>query len=255
MRASSHRPPVVALGIWLLWHRPVVLAALVLAILGAIAAGVLTVQAGGGGALHAPALAAIVASWSVGIMVAFGGALRAVPRDAQDGVIALVCARGVRTRAYAYGRMFGLAWVVGTAIVLVTLVAGICAASVSTAVLPVLKATCAALAYGVAFAATMGPLAMAALGQRSRAAGYLSFLAVLVLPEVAASLTAATLPAGWHELTSIPAALDAVRTGIESPRANGLHATRAIAILVAIVAISWAIVGSRAAREQARWPA
>jgi hypothetical protein len=143
---------------------------------------------------------------------------------------------------------------IGLAVGGATLLAGICAISVSRPVLPALRATGGALAYCVAFAATMGPLAAAVLSMGSRVAGYLSFLALLVVPEIAASSTAAAIPSGWQELTSIPAALDAVRAGVESPCTYGLHAARALTILAAIVAISFAIVRSRSARAQARWP-
>jgi len=188
-------------------------------------------------------------------MLAFSGALRAITNDARQGVIALVCARGVRTRDYALGRMVALAAMVGLATGGATLVAAMWSISASGSALAALKTTCGAVAYCVTFAATIGPVALAALGQGSRVAGYLSFLAVLVLPELAASWTSTVLPVGWHELTSIPAALDAVRAGIESPRSEGLHAARALAVLGALIAISWAIVSSRAARAQARWDA
>lgn len=254
MRAPRRRPRVVSLGLWLLRRQPLVLAGLVLAAIGATAAAAITLQARPEAAIHAPAVAAVASAWSVGIVLAFGGALRAIPRDAQDGVLALVRARGVRTRSYAFGRTFALAAIVAIGVGGVTVVAGACAMSGSRSVLPALRATCGGLAYCAAFSATIAPVAMAALSPKSRFAGYLSFLAVLVLPELAGSSTAGLFPSGWRELTSIPAALEAVRAGVESPRSDGLHALRALAVLAALVAIASAIVGSRAAREQARWP-
>lgn len=253
MRGSSRRPRVVALGLWLLWRQPATIASLVLAGLGAIAAGAFSVHAPPGPTVGAPVLTAVVAAWSVGIMLAFSGALHAIPSDAKQGIIALACARGVRMRAYALGRMVALTITIGLGIAAITLAASICTISVSSSVLPALRATCGALAYCVVFAATIGPLALATLGQSSRAAGYLWFLAVLVVPELAASWTAAILPSGWHELTSIPAALDAVRAGVESPHSQGLHAARALAVLGALVAMSWAVVTSRTAHALARW--
>jgi hypothetical protein len=81
---------------------------------------------------------------------------------------------------------------------------------------------------------------MATLGPRSRPGGYLAFLAVLVLPELLAPWTGVLLPAGWHELTSIPAALAAVRSGIAAPIASGARLARALTGLSAVVALALA---------------
>jgi hypothetical protein len=70
-----------------------------------------------------------------------------------------------------------------------------------------------------------------------------------VLPELLAPWTEAALPAGWQELTSIPAALDALLTGIEATSwANALKMVRAGAGLAAVVAISVALVQARTPR-------
>ena len=59
--------------------------------------------------------------------------------------------------------------------------------------------------------------------------GALALLAVLALPELLSPWTATPLlPRGWHELTSIPAALAAVRAGVMAPAATGAaHGARA----------------------------
>jgi hypothetical protein len=103
----------------------------------------------------------------------------------------------------------------------------------------------AALVYALAFAATVGPLAMAALGARTRSGGYMTLLAVLVAPELLAPWTRMLLPGGWYELTSIPAALEAVRRGVLSSRAAGEHTARAIVVLVAVIATSLVVVRAR----------
>jgi len=243
---------MVALGIWLPCRQPLVLATLVLAACGAVGSGVFALEARPGAAAHVPTIATETAAWSVGIMLAFCGSLHAIPGDARQGVLALVWARGMRARDYAFGRTIGLSAVVGAAVGGVALVSGICAVSVSSPLLPALRATFGSLAYCTVFAATISPVAMAALGVDSRVAGYLSLLAVLVLPEVAAPSTSTILPSGWNELTSIPAALAAIRAGVESPSAYGSHAVRALALLAALGAVSLAIVRARAARQQAK---
>ncbi|MGH7271522.1 MAG: hypothetical protein ACREJ3_13920, partial [Polyangiaceae bacterium] len=99
--------------------------------------------------------------------------------------------------------------------------------------------------YALVFAATLGPVTMAALGARTRARGYFTLLAVLVLPEVLAPWTLSLLPAGWDELASIPAALETVRRGIAVPGAASLHVVRALVGLTAVVAAALITVGAR----------
>jgi len=88
-------------------------------------------------------------------------------------------------------------------------------------------------------------VAMAALGSRTRAGGFLGLLAVLALPELLSPWTAAWLPYGWHELTSIPAALAAVRAGVAAPAAMAVPMARALAGLAAVVALSLVVIAAR----------
>jgi hypothetical protein len=119
--------------------------------------------------------------------------------------------------------------------------------------LPVVaRSSLAALVYALAFAVVLGPLAMAALGGQSRAGGYLGLLAALVLPELLAPWTSALLPHGWRELTSIPAALEAVRAGVQSPGSASLHGARAAVALMAVVAASLLVVHARVAIDTQR---
>ncbi len=136
----------------------------------------------------------------------------------------------------------GLATTVGGG----TLVAGLAATAVAgSSALAVARASAAALVYALAFSITMGPVAMAALGGRTRAGGYFALIAVLVLPELLAPWTRRLLPDGWRELTSIPAALEAVRAGVELAGSAVLHAVRAAVGLVAVVAASLLWVRAR----------
>jgi hypothetical protein len=93
---------------------------------------------------------------------------------------------------------------------------------------------------------------MATLGARTRAAGYVALLGVLVVPELLSPWTAAVLPAGWHELTSLPAALEAVGNGIASPTRDWLSLARATAGLATVVAASLVVVAMRIPRSRAR---
>jgi hypothetical protein len=85
---------------------------------------------------------------------------------------------------------------------------------------------------------------MATLGARTKAGGYLGLLAVVVLPELLAPWTAQLLPRGWHELTSIPAALEALATGF-SRADDAVHFARALTGLAALVAASLVVVAAR----------
>lgn len=134
-----------------------------------------------------------------------------------------------------------------------TLVAGLAATAVAGhAAEAIARASVAAFVYALAFAVTLGPLVMAALGGRLRAGGYLALLAILAVPELLAPWTGALLPRGWRELTSIPAALEALRAGVQSAGPALLHAARAAVALVAVVAASLLLVRARVSIDGAR---
>lgn len=252
MRPPARRAPrTLALGAWLATQGPLAAAGLLLAVVGAIAsivAAVVIARHGGRGAARLPTLASEGIAWSAGMTTAFGAALRALHRDREQGIIALVRARGASAGAYVRGRVGGLVVVLVAALGGATLVAGLAAISAGGLSSAVIRSTVAAVAYALAFAGTLGPLAMASLGARGRAGGYLTLLAVLGLPELLSPWTSSLLPGGWHELTSIPAALEAVRAGAVSPGLAGPSAARALAGLAAVVAMSLLVVGASAAR-------
>jgi hypothetical protein len=222
MEASRGRPRTFALGVWLASRGGLVRASLVLAALCALGS-VAAATATRGTALvrEIPAIASIVLAWGAGTTLAFGGALRAMRRDRDAGVLALARARGASATDYAAGRV------------------------AAGAAHGVARASMAAVVYTLAFAATLGPLAMAALGGRTRAGGYLTLMLVLVAPEVLAPFTRMLLPDGWYELTSLPAALEALRRGVQSPGALGEHTARAIVVLAAVIATSLVVVRAR----------
>ncbi len=254
MEAPRGRPRTLALGIWLTTRGALVRASLALTVLGALGSIAAALATRGTPTLaELPALASMGFTWGAGTSLAFGGALRALRQDRERGVIALARARGVGVGGYSIGRVGGLVAVLALAMGGATLVAGLAATAVAGGeVLAVARASLAAFVYALAFAVTLGPVAMAALGGRSRAGGYLALVAVLVLPELLAPWTAALLPSGWRELTSIPAALEAVRTGVESAGPAVLHAARATVALVAVVAASLLLVHARVSVDALR---
>jgi hypothetical protein len=238
------RTQSLALGVWLASRGTIVATGFVLAAVGAVG-GVAAAVAWHGSASGArvPTWTAQIVAWAAGVMVAFGGALHAVRRDQNEGVLALVRARGVAAATYLQGRIGGLGVVVAGAVAAPTLAAGVAATSLGRPG-PAALATLGALLYALAFGATMAPVALATLGARTRAGGYLGLVAVLAVPELASPWTSQLLPRGWTELTSIPAALAAIGD-VFSSRAAALHSARAVAGLVAVIAAALVVVAAR----------
>jgi hypothetical protein len=253
MEASPGRPDssafssALALGTWLATRGALVRASLAMAALGALGAIAAALATRGTPALSSvPGLASLAFAWGAGTTLAFGCALRAIRHDREHGILALARARGVGPGAYSSGRVAGLVVVLLLAVGGGTLVAGLAATAAAGGAAPAVgRASVAALAYSLAFALTMGPVAMAALGGRTRGGAYLALLTVLVLPEVLAPWTQRLLPDGWHEVTSIPAALEAVRAGVLSAGSACLHAIRGAVALLAVVAASLLVVRAR----------
>ena len=245
---------MLALGIWLTTRSALVRASLILTALGALGSIAAAIATRGTATLEElPSLASMALTWGAGTTLAFGGALRALRQDRERGVVALARARGVGAAGYSGGRVGGLVAILALAMGGATLVAGLAAtAEAGGQAHVVARASLAAFVYALAFSVTLGPLAMAALGGRSRGGGYLALLAVLVLPELLAPWTGALLPKGWRELTSIPAALEAVRAGVQSAGPAALHAARGAVALVAVVAASLLYVQARVALDAAR---
>lgn len=252
--ASTRQPQSLALGVWLATRGALARASLGLAALGALVSiAAAMAMRGTPGVRTIPVVAAAALAWGAGSTLAFGAGMRAIRLDVEQGVVALARGRGVGALAYARGRVGGLVVVLAIAIGGSTLVAGLAATAVAGADrLAVGRAALAALVYALAFAVTLGPVAIAALGGPSRGGGYLALLAVLVLPEVMAPWTGALLPRGWRELTSIPAALDAVRNGVQGGAGSGAaqHAARAAVGLLAVVAASLMVVHARIGQER-----
>jgi hypothetical protein len=238
---------LLALAVWLTTRGAMVKASLGLAAIGALAVvGAAIAMKSGTRLASLPVIASQAFAWGVGATLAVAGAMRAFPIDQEQGVVALVRARGVGASAYAGARVAGLVVVLALAVAGGTLVAGLAATAVATTNGPaVARASAAALVFALAFAGTLGPVAMATLGAASRGRGYSWLLLVLVVPELLAPWTKELLPPGWKELTSIPAALEAVRSGVQLAGPAIAHALRAAVGLVAAVAASLLVIRAR----------
>ena len=181
-----------------------------------------------------PLAAASIQVWGGGVLVAISASSQALVRDAREGVSDMVARCGSSLNAYLLGRVAGLALVLGVLASGGTLLVSffLVLASGSGAG-PILHATLAALGGAVAFSVTIAPLALAALGARSRLGGYLVLVLVLALPELLASLVARHLPSGWEELLSVPAAVSAVSDALAPGTVDAPRALRACCVLAA----------------------
>ena len=225
----------MAFGVWLAARGGLAATGLGLTAAGALASVLAAVaMRDGRGASLLPTMASTAIAWGAGSTLAFGAALHALRNDREQGVIALARTRGIGAAAYVRARVGGLVALLSIAVGGATLVAVLAATAIARAPLPAARAGAGAVAYSLAFAATLGPVAMAALGARTRVGGYLVLLALVALPEIAAPWTSSLLPEGWSELTSIPAALDAIRSGVASPGSAGPSAVRALAALTLV---------------------
>jgi hypothetical protein len=241
---------LLAFGAWLASRGAMPIAGLVVTALVGAGGAAAALASGGSRATMVPQLASSAIAWAGGVMLAFGASLRAVRLDRQHGVLALARARGASAGDYVRGRVGGLVVVLAVAVGGATILACLAAIVAARGGRAVLASSAGAIAYALLFAATLGPVALATLGSRSRSGGYVALLAVLVVPELLAGWTAALLPPGWHELTSIPEALAAVRNGVAHPVLAGVHAARAVAGLAAVVAIALLAIAAQAARAR-----
>lgn len=254
MPAAPGKPPVararaaalLSLGAWLASRGALAAVGLVVTGAAGVAAAIAAFATSPARAAMLPGFACQVVAWAGGIMLAFGAALRAVRLNRQEGILALARARGATLGGYVRGRVGGLALVLAVAVGGATLLACLGSIAAAHGGALVARTSAGAMAYALAFSITVAPVALAALGARTRAGGYLTLLGMLALPEVLAPWTARMLPHGWHELTSIPSALDAVRGGVSHPVLAGAHAARAAAGLAAVVALAILVVAARA---------
>jgi hypothetical protein len=260
--SGSRGPSLVALGFFLARRGFTALVGLSLAVANVVGFGGLAFYLARRGRLEAlaslPLLASTALAFAAGVLVAFAASTRVFRRDEDEGVRALLAARGVSTAAYLAARVSGLAVLlavlVGGGSALVGLVATLAARGRTTA-LHTAQASLAAIAFGVAFAIVFAPVAIATLGARSRAGGYLALLGVLVLPELLCDLAGASaiVPQRWLDVCSIPGALLAVRTALAPVGVDPFMLGRGlialgVVVIGALLVVTTELASSRRAR-------
>jgi hypothetical protein len=197
-----------------------------------------------------PSGVAALLAWVPGLLVAVTAAAQALRHDRDLGVRALAARAGATPRGYLVARTMGLVLLLVALIVGGTLLTGAACTALAgrRALLYVAQGSAAALVYAAAFAVTLGVVAMAALGARSRAGGFAWLLGVLLLPELFARWTEDILPDAWHDFTSIPGALGALRVALMPPGADAARLARAAVVLGAVVVVSLVVVRAQLAR-------
>jgi hypothetical protein len=239
----------VRLGASLARRGPLAVAALAISgatLLAVVVVAVLVARRGEDAPVHrVPVMAATVLAWGGAFLHAVVVAASALRRDRTDGIRHLFVARTTSPRAYLVGRVSGLAvWLAGVVAggALVTGSIGIVAAARAPAVARIVQSTGAAIAFGVAFAAVLAPVAFAALGARPRRSGYLALLAIVLVPELVVASLAGAVPVEIAELCAIPSALGALRDALSPGTLDLLRAARALAVVVALAAVALVLV-------------
>ncbi len=221
-------------------------AAIVIAWLTTLGALVFAVAAGRQGveAERVAPLAAGLLAWGAGVLLCFAASMRAFDRDREEGWTALVGRHGARPSSYLVARVAGLALVTLELTVPGTVIVGLAtalAAHDGHVARAALVGTAAGAVYSVAFSIVVAPIALAALGARNRASGYLWLLGILVFPALVAGWTGQFFPEGWSELVSVPGALDALRDSLIGS-VDLAQALRALVVLAVVTLLSsaWA---------------
>lgn len=217
--------------------------------IGCLVMGFMVARSGRAAPLHlVPLLTASALAWGSGFLLAFSASVRALRRDRSDGIRALVMARTGADGSlggYLLARIVGLAWllalVIGGGTLLVGVVTSLLGARFALGA-RTFQATVASVVFALAFAAVMAPVALAALGSRSRIGGYLFLLLVVVAPSVFAEILARPLGPNVAELLSIPSSLVALRSGLMPGSVDLLRVLRASLSLAFFAGLSTALV-------------
>lgn len=252
--AAPRARALAALGWTMARSGPLAVASIAIGALttvGMIVAAFVLARHGGRALAQLPSVASSALAWGAGILLAFSSAAHALRRDREQGIRALVRARGGSASSYLWGRVAGLFLVLALVVVGGTLLTGVAATALASkgAVLRVARGSAASTLYALSFSVIVAPVALAALGARSRAGGYVALVMMLVVPELFAGWTEELLPRGWEELTSIPAILTAVRGSLVA--LDGARLARALFAVVVVAAIATAIVRQQMARVDA----
>ncbi len=252
----ARRPlPLLVLGMSLARRGVLPVASIVICIITAAAMAVVAVMLASKGprspAHDVPLLASSALAWGGGFLLAFSASAHALRRDRTEGIRALFVARTTSLRGYLLGRVGGLAALIALVVAGGTLFCGLAAmggASRAASVPRILQATFAGMAFAVAFAAVVAPIAFAALGARSRLGGYVFLICVVSLPEVLVMTMGSALPESVSDVLSIPSALGALRTSLAPGTLDLARSARAIVALTLVVAFATFLVRRDALR-------
>jgi putative flippase GtrA len=182
-----------------------------------------------------PLLASSALAYGVGVLVAFAASTRAFRRDEDDGVRALLRARGVSATQYLAARVVGLALSLAAFVAGGSFIVGLVAVAVSHG-----RAT--------ALHTLQAPVAMATLAARTRGRGYLVLFTVLVLPELLQSSLLRVIGPDWVAVCSVPGALVALRTALAPIGVDGPMLARSLVALISIVVAALLVVRVELAR-------
>jgi hypothetical protein len=204
-----------------------------------------------------PAVGASALAWGAGVILAFAGAAHALRRDHDEGIRALLAARGANADRYVWGRVGGLALLLAIVVGGGTLVIGavsIFSARAGGLALDTAQGTLASIVYAIAFALVLAPLSMAALGARSRMGGYAWLLALLFLPELFEDVTRTLVPRAWNDVVSIPAALASLRGALMPAHLDPMRLARSLIVLSFVAVFCMLIVLQQTDRVDAEKP-
>jgi hypothetical protein len=241
--------PLLVLGMSLARRGVLPVTSIVICIVTALAMAVVAVMLASKGsqspAHDVPLLASSALAWGGGFLLAFSAAAHALRRDRTEGIRGLFVARTTSLRGYLLGRVGGLAVLIALVVAGGTLLCGLAAmggASRAGAVPRILQATLAGIAFAIAFAAVVAPVAFAALGARSRLGGYFFLICVVSLPELLVMTMGSSLPESVADVLSIPSALAALRTSLAPGTLDLARTARAIVALTLVVAFATFLV-------------
>ena len=248
MRRRIGTGTLLGLGASLARRGPLPAIALIVSGITTLAAAALAVAFGARGdeapAYAVPLVASTAIAWGGGFLLAFAGSASALRRDQTEGIRELFVARTTSIRGYILARVGGLSALLGLVVGGGTALTGTLAvvASVRAGSVPrTIQASAAAVAYGLAFAFVVAPVAFAALGARTRVSGYLFLLLVLLAPELVTSMLEHSAPAEVLEVCAIPSALAALRASIAPGTVDAMRFLRAVVALLAFAtfALMW----------------
>lgn len=240
---ALRRQTQVSLGASLARRGPAVIVALIVSALTAIAAAIIGfVLARRGTTAPAdavPILASSALAWGGGFLHAFSASAGALRRDRAEGIRQLFVTRTTSLDGYLFGRTVGLALVLAIVVGGGTLLAGLGAlVGASGGAGRTLQTTIASVVFALLFAVVLAPVSLAALGARTRTAGWAMIVVVLFVPELVTLTMREAFPSEVTELLAIPSALGAVRSALAPDTFDLFRALRALVALGAFTVVA-----------------